>query len=195
MNWYALRPTSWVIDDAGSPNAAVAARGWAELERRMKAAPLSAANRRRLAELGLTEQAAATPRPHAHRAVEWLGREVVAGQIDPDQKERFFRQMLRVTLRTRPTVVLGDDIAYRTEYSSRVPAGGTWWLELQHAGAGSTASRSMVPPAAAGSPASGAGASGSTVPCKTPGEHTVSVKMKAIIRHGPDAANDRSTPP
>ncbi|HZN65569.1 MAG TPA: hypothetical protein VFB66_09720 [Tepidisphaeraceae bacterium] len=196
VNWYALRPTSWVIDDAGSPNAAVAARGWAELERRMKAAPLSAANRRRLAELGLTEQAAATPRPHAHRAVEWLGREVVAGQIDPDQKERFFRQMLRVTLRTRPTVVLGDDIAYRTEYSSRVPAGGTWWLELQHAGA--WLDGKQVHGASGSSGFSGigaAGASGSTVPCKTPGEHTVSVKMKAIIRHGPDAANDRSTPP
>ena len=73
--------------------------------------------------------------------------------------------MLRVTLRTRPTVVLGDDIAYRTEYSSRVPAGGTWWLELQHAAwldgkQVHGASGSSGPPGAAG-------ASGSTV-LKTP---------------------------
>ncbi len=121
VNWYQHRPTRWVMADLRSTNVDSAMRALSELERRIGADRLSVADQTKLIEFCLAEQVAEPPSAIVNMLVSHLERRHVRGGrgLSKAQEARFLRQLVTLSLRVRPRVVLGDQVPYSVIYRGR----------------------------------------------------------------------------
>jgi len=115
IEWYHYRPGSWVIADAGSADASLADRAWAELNRRRGLGKLSDA-----AESSLTEFALATHAkpdgaggPIEKDLIKYLFARYSSDKLSPAQVDRLYTQEATPILHVRPRIVAGGPIAHR----------------------------------------------------------------------------------
>ncbi|MGE0480428.1 MAG: hypothetical protein AB7Q17_08145 [Phycisphaerae bacterium] len=124
-NWYAFRPSAWVLADAASGDDARVARAVTELIRREQKQRLSDAHRRRLAARLLEIQGSTTlPLGHLWRAsIGWwldaLGKLADAGMLSGDQAELMRRQSVLVQLKARPRALAGRPVPIELGVESR----------------------------------------------------------------------------
>lgn len=136
-DWYRLRPTGWVIDDAASRQAAIAQTAWAELTRRAKEHPLAAAHEARLIRLALNEQALAPhpsttaprqPSPILQDLLNYLGDRALADKLDAAQLAQFFDAALQARVRLRRSVRAGDPCPVEISVGGSGPNTSGWWV-------------------------------------------------------------------
>ena len=188
VDWYRLKPAAWLIADLESGPPSLAARAWTVLRRRDDVGALSDRQRSRLAEAVLAAQATAPAGSPLREMVDWLGEAAAADELTPQQKERFFRQIVRLRLEVREKVIAGDPMPYRIHHDGRGPASLGWWTRVEHkevaidgqkvkgAGGGATGFMGM----------GGGGSSGSSLPpVKPPGPKTVAATMRVQVYRGP----------
>lgn len=204
VNWYAWQPTGWVIDDLESGLSAGAAgkagRAWGELQRRAKSGGLGGPHRGRLVGVVLAHQGAAGPialPAVAQPMIDWLGGEVVAGRVTDAQRDRFFRQSLRLTLTVRPTVALGDPVPFSLRHEGRGASGQGWWTRIEHQGVTIDGKQVRGPGGSSGfSGLSAGGSTGSSVRADAPGVHKVAVSVRVKVFHTTAGfASSETTPP
>jgi len=121
VKWYRYRPTAWVIADAQSTIPMKAGRALFELDSRITAGHLSAEQRTMLIDYCLRQQLADPLSPTAGDCIHALGRWHKAGVLSPLQEATFFEQMMKATLRVRPTVLEGEPLPFVLACHSRAP--------------------------------------------------------------------------
>jgi hypothetical protein len=131
IDWYQLRPTGWLIDEVerAISSGTTPFRAKRELDRRQARGSLSASHRERLINLALTEQAKPKLGLLGRELIEFLGACEENGQLSEAQRKRFFEQMVRVSLRVRSPVAIGDQVPYQIGWEGRGPD--TWRMEYQ----------------------------------------------------------------
>ena len=129
VDWYHYKPTFLVMNDLRSGSPATVAQAWQELRRREDAGSLSAGTHQKLTEMALQEQGAVTPTPLTGVLTTYLGRRYLANALTPEQKAKFLQQIVRVSLRARPKVALGDAAPYEVAYEGRGPVGPDGWSQ------------------------------------------------------------------
>lgn len=126
VDWYAWRPTNWVIADLRSTASPVdGLRAIVELERRRAENKLSDEQKRRIVEsllAALADGIAAVP----NEFVEYLTRRANAGELTDEQLGRFFRGIIQLTLETRPSVAAGHPLPWKVSYKAHYPPGVVW---------------------------------------------------------------------
>ena len=183
IDWYKFRPAGWLIDDVEQRGMA---RALGELERRHRVGPLGAAHRDRLIELALAEQGKPTLGPLGSRLIDFAGACLDAGQMTDAQRERFFQQMVRLTLRVRPQVAVGDHVPYRLAYSSRGPSGGGWSVRIMTEDVNLGGRKGFFSGAAGLSGAGSGGSSGSSIPAPpVPGRQTLTSRTRVQVFKAP----------
>ncbi len=116
INWYAHQPCAWVVDSAaaGHPKAL------AELRRRVQDQLLSVADTRRLTGRALDIQQQRSPeRPQAW--IDLLDDLAIRGQLDDSELQRFYDQMLAITLEAPPYVYGDDEVPIRFRVTVQSP--------------------------------------------------------------------------
>ncbi|UCG16982.1 MAG: hypothetical protein JSV19_02895 [Phycisphaerales bacterium] len=184
VNWYRLRPTTWVISDAQSSAAGTARKAWRELTRREKDGSLSVSHRHRLIEASLREQGTAAPGPCLNEFVDFLGRNYAAGRLSERQTQTFLQQGMRLSLHVRARVRAGCEIPYTVRTEMRVPYE-LFWQGMT----GGDISIDGVPTGhQAGFDSRGSGtllgSSGRRVSCDAPGKHTMTIAVHVGLYEG-----------
>jgi hypothetical protein len=133
VDWYAYKPTRWVIMDVGSADPEVMTRAWAELGRRRTSGGLSEGDEGRVTEAALLAQGKTAMRDEVESAgiADYLVRRCEENQLTKEQEGRFFRQALAMELKVRPVVVAGEDVTVWAEgvgCGSNAPG---WWNRVQ----------------------------------------------------------------
>ena len=183
IDWYKFRPAGWLIDDVEQRGMA---RALGELERRQRAGSLGASHRDRLIELALAEQGKPTVGPLTSELIDFAGACMDAGQMTDAQRERFFRQMVRLTLRVRPQVAVGDHVPYRVEYTSRGPTGGGWSVQIRTEDVHLAGRKGFFSGSAGLSGVGSGGSSGSSIPAPpVPGRQTLTSRTRVQVFKGP----------
>jgi hypothetical protein len=201
-DWYQLRPTAWVIDDAGSRDPSVdPRRAWRELTRRMAAGRFSDSNHRRLIRVALDEQANANqdtpPRPVSpitRELLDYLGDRHVAGQLSADDAKRFFENSARVHVRVRSVVVRDDLAPVEVSHVSNTPAG-TWWLQYDDTTLTSPPTTRPIVAGGSSGMTSGMMAVGATtfrINAPPPGDHPLTVTQRFRVFQGKSFEPTRS---
>lgn len=187
IDWYRLKPTAWLISDVESGPPSTAGQAWAELRRRSDGGGLSGGHRTRLAELALTRQAKDPPGSLLREMVDWLGTAAAAGELTPEQKERFFRQIVQLQLRVRQKVAAGDPVPYRIGHGGRGPSSLGWWTRVGPVEVTVEGRRVAGPGGHSGfSGMGGGGSSGSALPpVEAPGRKTVAATVRVQVYGGP----------
>lgn len=126
VDWYRFTPTSWVLADVRSPVANTAAKAWRELRRRESAGRLSAAQRSKLIDACLAEQASTRRIVMTSRALDYLAECYVKGRLSDKQATTFFRQMPVLKLEVRKRVVQGDPVPLQVTQEVRCPDSLLW---------------------------------------------------------------------
>jgi hypothetical protein len=124
IEWYHYFPTSIVLNDLGSTDAATAQRAWDELQRRRKAGQLTLSHREKLIDICLADQASTNPSPLHGKLLEHLAACYMKRSFTPAQQEIFFSQLIDLRIEARPRVVKGDPLPVRatlTFRSKRLP--------------------------------------------------------------------------
>ncbi|NLE58562.1 MAG: hypothetical protein GX616_09400, partial [Planctomycetes bacterium] len=124
-DWYRLRPTSWVISDVQSADAAIKSRAWRELDRRVRVGSLSAGQENRLIDVCLQEQTAKTP---LTAMIDYLGPCLLDNRMSDSQRTLFFQQVMQFDLTARPVVIAGNPLPVRISERSRGPASSGLWV-------------------------------------------------------------------
>jgi ribosomal protein L34E len=183
VDWYKFRPAGWLIDDVEQRGTA---RALGELHRRQRVGSLSASHRDRLIELALAEQGKPTLGPLGSGLIDFAGACLDAGQMTDAQRERFFQQMVRLTLRVRPQVAVGDHVPYRVEYTSRGPTGGGWSVRIMTEDVNLAGRKGMFSGSAGLSGVGSGGSSGSSIQAPpTPGRQTLTSRTRVQVFKGP----------
>jgi hypothetical protein len=122
VDWYTYKPTGWVLKDAESNDAKLAAKALAEIARRWRADELTPEQVDRLAEACLAEQA----RPMGRQAVcvpavDLLDVLYMENLLSSEQTERFFANMVQFTPQVRPVVVGGEALYAGARLKKRGP--------------------------------------------------------------------------
>ena len=184
---YTVMPAGWLIDRLSDPSKSASDHAWSVLKRRMQSRELSPKHRERLAELALRNQAAGS----GGELLDWLGDAVLHGKISDAQKDRFFQQAVKLDLRVRPKVVLGDPIPYELREQCRGPgANQSWEYEIEY-GDMSLDGTVVIRGGASGGRGGLVGLSTSRawIPCDRTGRHTVATSARVRIFHGNGNAN------
>jgi hypothetical protein len=124
VDWYAYRPDGWVVKDLASRDVTLASRAWAELSRRRDGGKLSPAADRSLTELALAAHAkpGSTGASVEGALLNHLYGLHEAGKLTPAQVDRLYQQEVRVVLRARPEVAVGDEVPVEVSVEFR-----TWF--------------------------------------------------------------------
>lgn len=185
IDWYQFRPTSWLISDLDTPQKMIA---WTELQTRLTAGKVSAAQQDRLTERALREQVSPSPSntPLTDPLMTYLGQRWSDHAMTDAQEQRFFAGCSNLTLTIRPAVGPKDDIPYLVSHNSRGPR--AWAEELTDEqieidghklpnGGGSTSFENL----------GGAGSFGSTIQKQKIGRHHFVLTLR--IRIGKSGQN------
>lgn len=130
-DYYRLRPASWVIGDLQSSTPQVKFRAWTEIVRRIRSGALPASQESRLIDVCLAEQTATNA---ASALIDHLGASLLAGKMSESQKATFFKQIVQVEMRVRPTVIAGATLPYSIRHTSRGPSQPGLWISLMEGG-------------------------------------------------------------
>jgi predicted RNA-binding Zn-ribbon protein involved in translation (DUF1610 family) len=187
VNWYRYYPTTLVLRDAQSANAATAVKAWGELRGRLTAGSLSAGQRADLIDVALKMQApsfpfAATVPSYLSAVADVLAQLYLNRQLTKPQEDQFFKQIVTFQLRVRPQVAVGDEVPYVVEYREygplSVPGLGQFWVSFSYGGVcvdqvstGFAEGRNCGALTGSGNSVS----HGSSVPCQVPGRHMLSL--------------------
>ena len=108
VDWYAYKPTGWVLQDAAANSPALAGQAFGELKRRWVSGGLNPQQISTLTETALAEQALSQLRraPVRPRLIFWTG--YTAQGLTEKQVQRFFNQMVLINLVVRSPVVAGQ---------------------------------------------------------------------------------------
>jgi hypothetical protein len=192
-DWYRLRPTGWLIGDAGARDPATGGRAWAELVRRRGAGGLSEEDEARLTRFALDEQAnarqanpAKSKSPILQELLDYLGMRAVAGKLDEGQTRQFFESTITPRVRVRRVVRAGDKYPVEMSATGAGPNAGEWWVGYANESitVGGTSEREGD----GGGSSSGFGGSGSTTftfKGRAAGEYPVVVRRTLRAYHGP----------
>lgn len=177
VDWYQLRPTTWLISDLSSSNAGTGLRAWTELMRRDQSGSLSADRQNQLVERCLKEQAGTRTGPLITDMMSFLGRRLMANQLSAEHKELFFGQAVQLSLTVRPQVAVGDFTPYRIAHAGRGPSE-DFWVRMTHPRV--LVDGKVVQEGSSGSSGwSGIGAGGSfssSIKVVEPGRHTLTIE-------------------
>lgn len=163
INWYAWSPTRWVLNDLRRNGAAGQftdqLRALAELGRRRSAGKLSDDQKRQIIETLLAAQSAGAIPPEF---LEYLQDRIIDGELTDPQRDRFFHQLIHLSLAARPRVASGEMLPWVVAHNVPTLPSRRWSFK------GSFASMSVdgkrIPNAAGGSMSStlmGGGSQGS----------------------------------
>ncbi|HMB95693.1 MAG TPA: hypothetical protein VKK61_06605 [Tepidisphaeraceae bacterium] len=156
-----------------------------ELNRRDLAGELSAKYQNRLIDVALQEQPAAAPGQLTQALIDFAARQYLAGRMTAPQQQLFGRQSLQLALRVRKRVVLGDSAPYEIVENSRTPSG-IWWshLVMQQINLDGKKIQGAESGSGSFSGVFGGGSSGSSIECKTVGQHRLEVICRIELRNG-----------
>jgi hypothetical protein len=122
VDWYGYKPTGWVLLDAESDDAVLAAKALNEMTRRAQAGTLTPEQTAQLAEICLSEQVRPTLRLAVSLAgvhlLDWLYGQ---GLLNAEQTERFFANMVQFSVAVRPVVVVGQRFYAGVKLQGRGP--------------------------------------------------------------------------
>jgi hypothetical protein len=122
VEWYKLKPTSWVISDLKSNrNPMLQSRALERLRELQVAGRLSKDELARIAERALAKQALPTHTALTGEMVKFLDDAYRAGVLNQKQKDQFFNQMQQLKLRVRQEVSAGDKIPWQIDREVRTP--------------------------------------------------------------------------
>jgi hypothetical protein len=111
VNWYAYKPTAWVIADMRSKGDSVALKAYKELDRRISDGQLSAGQCESVAEAALAELTGPQPRPGLNNAhVKMLYALYTTSRLTAGQQTRFFDNLVEMQLRARPRSLISMGI-------------------------------------------------------------------------------------
>ncbi len=111
-DWYAWWPTAWVLDDLENDIGGWR-RPWDELQHRAERRGLTEVEQRRLVAICLEAQAAKAEHRSLEPMLEYLAYCHRREQLRADEQDRFFGEMVKLSLRVRPTVVPGWRVPYQ----------------------------------------------------------------------------------
>ncbi len=192
IDWYALKPTSWLVSDLDNP--AAFNRAWRELRDRYDAGLLVDSNLRKVVARCLAEQGRPWGANLKAALVEFLGLCHRDGVLTPAEVERFVQQMVLLKLEVRAPVVMGDPLPYRLSHTCRFPSG-HHWVEI-------TAEQFFLDGQPVGprdgglSRLSGIGAGGSSgrqTTAPAPGRHELRGTARVRVFQGPSFEEELST--
>jgi hypothetical protein len=109
VNWYHYKPTIFVLSDLQSSSMPIAQKAWKEIDRRLKNDSLSDAQRSRLIDACLKEQAAA-PRPVSEDMLDHLGQAYLNNELTTQQDQQFLDQALTFSIQIRPRTAPKDSV-------------------------------------------------------------------------------------
>ncbi len=187
IDWYQYDPEYFVLKDLNSNQPSTVERAWIELARRDAGGSLSAPSRDKLVRFALSRQGNAKA-PYNNldiRTINYLGNRVAVGDLPQEQRTRFFEQSLRLRLAVRPKVIAGDSVPYLAIHEGLGPSSG-FWAKLTMIGGGVDGKPGQ---SNAGGSSSwggfGTGSIGSSLECRVPGKHEISLTFGVEIFNGP----------
>ena len=128
VSWYSYAPTSWVLSDLESSDTSRAAKAWREIDRRWTNATLSQAHIAQLADIALAEQARPEPRsPVLDHALDTLYALYQTASLSEEQTQRFYAQLVRLSMSVRQRVVRGQEFIIWVERRCFAPNGRFGW--------------------------------------------------------------------
>lgn len=129
INWYAYKPTGWVLSDLHNPT--LKQQAWFELMRRNNygAGGLADQHLHRLVAFALAEQARPWGTWPKYYFVDFLGDRYTDGQLTPTEAQQFLTQAVLLKLDVRSPTMLGEEVFYFLEYQMRLPTA-NYWVEL-----------------------------------------------------------------
>jgi hypothetical protein len=188
INWYHLEPAFMLIRQVRS-GATSGALAFNELLRRERAGSLSLTSARSLVDVALQQQSAPVPNPALHELVGFAQQQYDLGRLTDAQKQLLMKQSIRLTLRIRPRVALGDDVPYEVSKETRIVSP---WEVLVSSAAASIDGKQVRGPESGYGTSSGIGGGGSfgqSIPCKTPSVHRLDALVHMEVRRHDDADN------
>lgn len=124
VEWYAYKPTGWVLSDIEGSDSALAAKAWREINRRVASGNLRPPHIARLAEIALAEQARPTPRQDLlDSALNALYALYAMGNLSEEHAQRFLAQLMRITLSVRERVVCDQEFVVNLSDRFYAPSG------------------------------------------------------------------------
>jgi len=187
--WYHFKPASWVLADLQTGTPGVQENALRELERRYDGGSLSPGIRNQAIGFALTQQAAARPTRVTSLLVDYLGRHWAAGEMTDAQKQRFFRQLVRINLIAHPQIAAGDAVSCVQDYtfwSPRADGKKDFWVTLYNPVATIDAVRASVSNGGGGA-VNGVGSTGRselTMPAQGVGSHSIQITQPINVFEG-----------
>jgi RNA polymerase subunit RPABC4/transcription elongation factor Spt4 len=188
--WYHFKRAPWVLADLQTGTLAIRDKALQELERRYDRGSLPHDILNQAIEYALNQQAATIPTRLTSQCVDYLGRHWAAGEMTDAQKQRFFRQLVRVTLIAHPQIAAGDAVSCIQIFTFASPqAAGSkdLWLTVYNI---PTATIDAVPAKVAkagGGPVNGVGSTGRfelTMPAQSVGTHNIQISQPINVYEG-----------
>jgi hypothetical protein len=183
--WYHFKPTFMVIRDLQSGGSA-SLEAMHELDRRENTGALSTKYEQQLVDMGLAQQATTARTTFANWTIEFTEEQFQTGKLTDAQKQRFFQQCVQLQLSVPPMVVTSQFVPFQVNAASRVTVP-HFYVTIAEWKSVSIDDRVLISASLGDSGFSGLGAStspGSSVPCKTPGHHVLTVVAEIRVYQG-----------
>lgn len=129
IDWYAFKPTSWVIRDTESAVPSDAQRAWNELVQRRKNGKLSSGHEQAIIAASLREHAKFNAGALGVDMVEHLGQLERDGKLTDAQRNQFFAQVVQINFTVRPLVLVRQRVPFSYNGTRRTPAG-EWYIRV-----------------------------------------------------------------
>lgn len=180
IDWNHHKPLAWLLHDLRSGNASLNASAWDELQRRLDAHILFDTDQARIVDAALQAQRTAALPPRvdkdisAYVADRFLGRKLSAAQAD-----RFFAQIMTITLTVRPVVGSASRVPYWIVVKGRELPG--WWQRVSTIEAQVDGGPIEELDASSGGEFDGGSSWGGTLPpVRAPGRHRLRVRIEFV---------------
>lgn len=121
VNFYHYAPLGWVVRDMEAGQPAKRAAAVAELQRRWNSSALSQSDCSALVDALLSEQMGPPAPGVSDKAINLLGTMITAGSASEEQTECFLSNLVRLSLRTRATVVAGRGVPFEAVATAVCP--------------------------------------------------------------------------
>ncbi len=185
VDWYSYKPTAWVISDLKSNNQTLANRAWTELQNRMARQPLSERQHNRLISICLDTQAAGKQGGISSNLIGYLGQSFLSNNLTEQQATRFLEQGLKLDLKVRPRVVLGDPLPCQLYYQLKWGIPMRMILTSEEFTVGEESRKSPFEKACETSSGTGGWGWGYTLQCPSPGRHRVFSRVRVRLFYYP----------